>query len=314
MKKYLKAILSTAIAVSFSIGYPAQAVAEGSILQNFLAFIGFKRDVRGKVGSRPKGGGGRGNCPNLAYDNKTKDLQLTAIIPEFQPYSLASLEAKETKVTWSYTIKPRPSLWFYIPYKYDENTQVKYAKLAIIDEDKHLVSKPPFLFQLPQQPGIVKINLPIDLEVNKSYKWFFSIICDENKPSRNPSVSGWIQRLTPNRVGFILAPTEDVFTRINYRNTAKHGLWFDAFTQLAEVYQSANLQNNINIESSEITETENFTKAQDNQIQEDWLEVFNALEFGDENVTSEISKSPIYNLDCISTTDGKKCEESSPVN
>ncbi|NJM74268.1 MAG: DUF928 domain-containing protein [Scytonema sp. RU_4_4] len=306
MKKYSQVILSITIAIIFLIGYPAEALAEGSWLQNFLAYIGFKRDVRGKVGSRPKGGGGRGNCPNLAYLNKAKDLQLIAIIPEAQPYSSSSLASKPAKITWSYTIQQRPNLWFYVPYKFDEETQVKFAKLALIDEDKRLITQPPFIFQLPQQPGIVQVKLPIALEVNKPYKWFFSVICDDNKPSRNPSVSGWVQRVPPNQAGFVLQPSEDVFNRINYRDIANYGLWFDAFTRLAEVYQLSNPQNSI--DSS--VNSENFTKTKslDNQIQEDWLAVFKGLELDDENIISEISQAPIFKLNCVSKTDGSKCE------
>ncbi|MGI2909416.1 DUF928 domain-containing protein [Tolypothrix sp. VBCCA 56010] len=289
------------------ISNPPPILANTTFWQNVLAYLGFQpRKVKGTPEDHGTDGGGRGNCPNLAlaYDNKFKDIQLTALIPEVQPYPSSSLTPKSAKIIWSDTIKQRPNLWFYIPYKYDEKTQLKFAKFALIDEDKRLVTQPPFLFQLPKQPGIVQVKMPINLEVNKPYKWFFSIVCDENKPSRNPSVSGWIQRILPNKAGFVVEPSEDVLARISYRDIAKRGLWFDAFTRLAEVYQSTNPQSYI--QSS--VKSEKFTKSLDNQIQEDWLAVFKVLELGDDQITSEISKSPIFKLDCVSRTDGRKCE------
>lgn len=294
MNKASKVIFSSIIAVIFLISYPAKALAIFSFFLSWFNSPSVKEDLEGKIGSSPKGAGGRGNCPNLAQDK-----QLIALIPAYTPETQES-----SKAVLSYTIKQRPNLWFYIPYKYDEKTQVKFAKLALIDEEKHLISQPPFLFQLPQQPGIVQVNLPINLEVNKPYKWFLSIVCDENKPSRNPSVSGWIQRILPNKAGFIVEPSEDVLARISYRDMAKNGLWFDAFTRLAEVYQSTNPHSYI--QSS--VKSENFTKSLDSEIQEDWLAVFKGLELGDDKITSEISKSPIFKLDCVSRTDGRKCE------
>jgi hypothetical protein len=301
--QFFKPILSSTIAVTFLISYPSSSLAEQSWLQTALAYLGFKpRDVRKTPSGRSKGGGGRGNCPNLAYSGK--DKQLIALIPEVQPYSSSfATQKSSSKIIWSDTIAQRPNLWFYIPYKYDETTQLANAKLAIIDEDKHLVTKPT-LFRLPKKPGIVEVKMPINLEVNKPYQWFFSIVCDENKPSRNPSVSGWIQRVPLNKAGFVVEPSEDVLAQISYRDIANYGLWFDAFTQLAEVYQSTNPQDYI--QSS--VKSEKFTKSPDNQIQDDWLAVFKVFELGDEKITDEISKSPIFKLDCVSTTDGSKCE------
>jgi Domain of Unknown Function (DUF928) len=301
--KFFKPILSSTITVVFLIGYPSSSLANQSWLQTALAYLGFKpRDVTKTPPGRSRDGGGRGNCPNLAYSGK--DTQLVALIPEVQPYfSSSATQKSSSKTVWSDTIEQRPNLWFYIPYKYDERTQLENAKLAIIDEDKRLVTQP-ILFRLPKEPGIVQVKMPINLEVNKRYKWFFSIVCDENKPSRNPSVSGWIQRILPNKAGFVVEPSEDVLARISYRDIAKYGLWFDAFTRLAELYQSTNPQNYI--QSS--VKSEKFTKSLDNQIQEDWLAVFKVLELGDDQITSEISKSPIFKLDCVSRTDGRKCE------
>ena len=302
--KSFKPILSSIIAAIVLLNYPATTLAEGSWLQSFFNSIGIRRDVRGKVGSRPKGGGGRGDCPNLVYERKGNDTQLIALIPEIEPYPVSSKpkEQKVTKIAWSYTIKEKPSFWFYVPYKYDEQTQVKFAKLAIIDEEKRLINRPPIIFTLPKEPGIVQVqvpmNVPMNLEINKSYKWFFSIICDENKPSRNPSVSGWIQRIQPSQAGFTLKSSEDILSRISYRTLASYGLWFDGFTRLAEAYKPTNIPSytETSVNSRIFTNSLN-----NNNIQEDWLAVFKELELSD-----EIAKAPIFKL-CAST-DGGKCQ------
>lgn len=291
MNKSLKIILSTTTTAVFLLSYPAEVLAKRSWVKNFLAFIGIKRNVRGKVGSRPKGGGGRGNCPSLASIGK--DIQLIALIPEANiseskpDFSSLGTKKSSSKVVWSDTLKHRPSLWFYTPYKYEERTQVKFAKLALIDENKRLVTRPPFLFQLPKESGIVQVQIPINLEINQPYKWFFSVVCDENKPSRNPSVSGWIQKVSSNQAGFVLETSEETLTRIDYPYLAERGLWFDAFTRLTEVYQATIPATDIN---------------------EDWLAVFQALELGDDQTTREVSQAPIFKLNCVSRTDGSKCD------
>ncbi|MGH7999446.1 MAG: DUF928 domain-containing protein [Brasilonema sp.] len=221
--------------------------------------------------------------------------------------SLKSISQQFSQVTWiwSDTLEEKPSLWFYIPYSYNEQSQLEYAKLALLYESKGLVKETPILFKLPKEPGIAEVKLPISLEVNKPYKWFFSIVCDEKKPSRNPSVTGWIQRISRDKSVFPVEPSNALISR-RYYIYARSGLLYDAFTWLVKAYEPIR-QPNQNLFFS------NFGNYQET-IKQDWFDFFKELDLIDENdednkssennketernkIVDEIAKSPIITLE-----------------
>lgn len=296
INKSSKVIFSSIIAVIFLLSYPAKALAMFNSFTKWAAgVVGVEQDVGGIVGGRGKGGGGRGNCP---VDTAENDKQLIALIPPLEgetnepssktDKSSSKNDKPSSKVVFSHTIEEKPNLWFYIPYEYNEKSQLQYAKLAIIDEEKRLVTEP-MILRLPDDASIAQVKLPINLEVNKKYQWFFSIVCDEKKPSRNPSVSGWIKRIPPDEVNVPPQPSNENFPLFDYRKFAASGLWFNGFTRLAEVYQSRILSNN--------------PQFSDHKIQEDWVEVVKELLWDDkgnknnEEIAKEILQIPILELD-----------------
>ncbi|MEH2285140.1 MAG: DUF928 domain-containing protein [Nostoc sp.] len=293
--RWFRAIFSSTLILIFLTSYAPPTLAS-TFIDSFLAVFGFqKRNPKGVAASRPTGGGGRGECSNLASIDT--DKQLTALIPQIeissQPLSLSSSSSVELKsylksnslpqkvllssntidkksktvLLWSKTIEEKPTLWFYIPYKYDEQSQLEYAKLALIDEDKHLVEKPIY-FKLPKKPAIAQVRLPISLAKGKAYQWFFSVLCDENRPSRNPSVTGWIERVEQNNRKFV----ESSQAYIYY---ARLGLWYDGFTRLAKVYQLTKNQN-------QNQSYPNFRNDEATRIQEDWFNFFKTLQLSDD--------------------------------
>jgi Domain of Unknown Function (DUF928) len=322
--KLFKSIFSTTIVVIVVIGYPPPSLA-ASLWQNVLIFFGFrKRDVRNPSASRFQGGAGRGECPKLAYEDTNTDKRLIALIPsikqpklpsslitsspETQKSSLKLSSQEVDEVVWFSrdTIEEKPSLWFYIPYNYNEESQLEYAKLALVDEDKHLVKETPILFKLPEKAGIAQVKLPISLEVNKQYKWFFSIVCDENKPSRNPSVTGWIRRVLPEKS--VSAVGQSKIPAVRYRVYAHSGLLYDAFTWLVKAYEPIK-QSNENLFSS------NFGNYQET-LQKDWFDFFRELDLSDESsqsderdkIVNEIAKSPISTLKCVQKSNNQICD------
>ncbi|MEO1391414.1 MAG: DUF928 domain-containing protein [Cyanobacteria bacterium J06634_5] len=49
---------------------------------------------------------------------------------------------------------------------------------------------------VPRQGGLAEIsfeNLGLMLDAGEFYHWYFSIICDEKRPTRNPSVDAWVK-------------------------------------------------------------------------------------------------------------------------
>lgn len=305
----------------FLVSYPSPTLA-ANIWQDILSYLGYQqRDVLGVADSRANGGSGRGECPNLAYEGTNTDKRLIALIPPIKQSSSSSSEtlksiSKVTRIS-SNTIEDKPSLWFYIPYSYNEQSQLEYAKLALLSERKGLVRETPILFKLPKEPGIAEVKLPISLEVNKPYKWFFSIICDENKPSRNPSVTGWIRRVQPEK-SVLAVEQSNTIPAVKYRIYAHSGFLYDAFTWLVKAYEPIKQPD----QNSFVSNSDNYQEP----IKQDWFDFFKELDWIDENdedqkrdennkiseknkLVDEIAKSPILTLECVQKSTNQKCNQ-----
>lgn len=326
-----KTVLNSTIIMVFLVSYPSPTLA-ANIWQDILSYLGYqRRDVLGVADSRANGGSGRGECPNLAYEGTNTGKRLIALIPPIKQSNLLSSPSSSSSETlksslksisevtwiWSDTIEEKPSLWFYIPYSYNEESQLKYAKLALLYESKGLVRETPILFKLPKEPGIAEVKLPISLEVNKPYKWFLSIICDENKPSRNPSVTGWIQRISRDKSVFPVEPSNPLLSR-RYDIYARSGLLYDAFTWLVKAYEPIKQPN----QNPFVSNFDNYQEA----IKQDWFDFFKELDLINENdeddkrdennkineknkIADEIAKSPILTLECVQKSTSEKCNQ-----
>ncbi|MHC5716704.1 MAG: DUF928 domain-containing protein [Nostoc sp.] len=293
------------------IGYPSQAVAQiqsPDLFQIALERIKSLFVPPTKLGTpvgRTRGAAGRGRCSTIATSPSNEfnidEFTLTALIPSIQK-SLNRVEqlpkSDLSQVVWGKTLEAYPSFWFYIPFVYKES-ELEYAKFVMLDEDRHIVVGPIF-FQLPNKvdvagkPSIAKLTLPANLkplEINKQYNWFFSIICDERKPSRNPSVTGWIQR----KALPVLAPQ-------NYLYYARSGIWYDAVTLLVESRRTA-LQAQIEVVSPS---SENLLATPQPQIQEDWVSLVRSVPWSiklDEDLSYEIANAPIVELTPVLETE-----------
>ncbi|MGM3305138.1 DUF928 domain-containing protein [Anabaena sp. WFMT] len=300
--KLFRALLSSTLVIIVLISNSSQAVGADNLFATILENIfGYKqRDEKRVAPGRSRGGGGRGECLNLAFTGT--DKQLTALVPaidlsgsssqsENQKTSEKSELASKRFSVKTYTYDEKPTLWFYIPYTYDPKLQLEYVKLTLLKEDKTPVTKKPIYFQLPKQPGIAQVQLPISLEPNKPYQWFFSVVCDENKPSRNPGVTGWIERRLLPPDNFIVKPSDAILSRRKYYfYYAQSELWSDAFTQLARAYQLTKQQNQGLYSSNFITEAR--------EIQNDWLNYFKILPLNEDEaepnkIAEEMANSKI---------------------
>jgi Domain of Unknown Function (DUF928) len=102
----------------------------------------------------------------------------------------------------------------------------------LLDKNQKMIGKP-VRFKLPEdttnRPVLGKLTLPKTLgplEDGEEYNWYFSIICNQQKPSRNPSVSGWIEKLESS----VYPPT--------YLYYFDKGIWYDAIARLIESQDS----------------------------------------------------------------------------
>lgn len=168
--------------------------------------------------------GGRGNCPEVI-------IPLTALLPVAAPTSNSDEPPRDMVLT------DRPTFWFYVPYS--PNFRLT-AEFVLIDSNENDVYATTFL--LKERPGIIGIPLPqkvSPLQVNQSYTWVFSMICDPNNRSGDVSVYGTIERISvPSTLQTQLtqARTIQEKTILHTRN----GLWNEAVTNLARL-QRANL-------------------------------------------------------------------------
>ena len=198
---------------------------------------------------RERGGAGRGpHCPSV-------DIPLTALVPSAEMQREAS-GAIPVKYVWVYgqTVEEQPTFWFYVPYNAEN---VKTAKFTLLQANSYYVREPvlqepikPIEIALAETPGIIKFRLPYKLEIDKPYNWYFSIICDPQKPSRNPGVKGWIQRVekSPELVKDLetLPPVQ------KYLAYGERGIWFELITNLAESYQSHQGDKTLRLEWNEL--------------------------------------------------------------
>ncbi|MFP5272843.1 DUF928 domain-containing protein [Coleofasciculus sp.] len=168
-----------------------------------LTFISKEAQAQGfgKPPGSSKSGGVRGEC--FAAD---RERPLIALV-----------DGSELVLT----TQTHPTFLFYVPYSYrtqeGENYGVTTAEFELLDEQENSVLKhQKIVVSLPENPGLVKIALPHTetvLEPDKEYFWIFRIICDINDNTANPSVSGWIKRVS-------MGSSENV--------------WFDRLEQLAQ--------------------------------------------------------------------------------
>ncbi|MEL6439177.1 MAG: DUF928 domain-containing protein [Cyanobacteria bacterium J06621_8] len=99
--------------------------------------------------------------------------------------------------------------------------------------------KPIYTQELTPEPGIVALKLPNNsnpLEVGKTYRWTVTVICNEEKPSRNLFAQAWIERVPATNIKHHSTSVR-VFCTENY---AQMGLWYDALHCAHLRYQSGN--------------------------------------------------------------------------
>jgi Domain of Unknown Function (DUF928) len=224
-QKWQKILALTLVMVLSSyLCFPLQPTAAANPVADFFQRIRtvFAPPSTSPAGRR-KGGGGRGPlCP------ASRNALVKALMPPQSTSDSLSWTTRKrlppngSEFVWGRTTEEYPTVWFYVPY---EAGTLKSAKLVVLDADKQLLPNYPLLINLTGTPGVMSVRFSYPLELKKQYAWYFSILCSTDKPSRNPSVRGWIQRVEP-----IAADT--------YQTYAENGIWYDSVTNLLSHYQN----------------------------------------------------------------------------
>ena len=174
-----------------------------------------------------------------------------------------------TEVVGGFTRTEQPTFWFYVPHVPNPDIgsgQVGVARFVLserIDDglDNNPDSRPVLwdeliAFELFNHPRLIEYTLPYALETNKHYEWYFSVICDAEKPSRNPAVRGWIERAdaSEDRIWF-----ENLDTLINARRSLVSGRRRDiqeAWTEVLDTFDISESSRFALLESTDILHRE----------------------------------------------------------
>lgn len=169
----------------------------------------------------PKGisktGSVRGGCP--AIDTKLENRKLMALVDASDP---------------TLTTQLRPTFWVYVPFNRTED--VTTAEFELFDEDMNpVLANNKIAIALPTQAGLARFTLPVTekpLAVGKEYFWVFRVVCDQDDRSGNPSVSGWVKRISPE--ASLVQRLKAVPKVDQYKVYAENNIWLDQINLLAQ--------------------------------------------------------------------------------
>ncbi|MEH2438491.1 MAG: DUF928 domain-containing protein [Nostoc sp.] len=149
---------------------------------------------------------------------------LTALVPFTE-------EANSVINVWGQTTEEHPSLFFYVPYTKDLPYAVEFV---LQDQDLKDIYKE--AIALPNKPGVIRVSLPISapaLALNKQYRWFLTVNCDNQENSPPTFVEGVIQRIELKPATLKELQTREPLKR--YAIYAQNGIWYEALTILAQL-------------------------------------------------------------------------------
>jgi hypothetical protein len=133
------------------------------------------------------------------------------------------------------TVAANPTFFFHIP-----QPTTKAVEFTLQDSDDQVVYETSM--DLSDVPGIVSVSLPREslaspsLEVGKTYKWNFAIVCDTTDRGQDIVLEGWIQRneLTPTLANEL----EKAAPKDRPSIYADAGFWYDTVASLAQLREA----------------------------------------------------------------------------
>ncbi len=142
----------------------------------------------------------------------------------------ATLIALQPPSQRSFTAAAAPTVFIYI-----SNTNASEGIFVLKDENDHDIGR--ITVALPEQPGIVRIQLPETmmseaLQVGKKYQWVFSPLSSNQSGINTTFVNGWIERIELSLTQVSSLNNSDPLAAVNLY--AKAELWQDALATLAQ--------------------------------------------------------------------------------
>ena len=89
------------------------------------------------------------------------------------------------------TTQANPDFFLYVPFDRNTHNMLLEFDLDVIGADNSRESEIDITLELPEKPGIVQFQLPIEmpLAVGKTYAWTFRLICQGSQPGPEPEPS-----------------------------------------------------------------------------------------------------------------------------
>ncbi|MGD1872590.1 MAG: DUF928 domain-containing protein [Mastigocoleus sp.] len=80
---------------------------------------------------------------------------------------------------------------------------------------------------------VISIKVPINLQFEKNYQWFFALQVDQTLSPRTPYVNGWIQRIQPDEKIIKSMQQKDLLKQA--KAFGQGGVWYDCIATLAKL-------------------------------------------------------------------------------
>lgn len=190
-------------------------VAAQSWWEKFTALFG-KNEQIGDARGRSRGAAVRD--PDLCPYTQTP---LTALVPNRNEVILTS--------------KDKPSFWFYVPYQLTSEPSEFILKFVLQDDKFNDIYSATFVMPDDTEPGILSLQPTAEkaaLEVDKTYRWYFLVYCDDEQQIYEPAfVEGWIRR--GNRLQAQVDNDNQLDLQTQFRTYAESKFWYEAFDTLA---------------------------------------------------------------------------------
>lgn len=199
-----------------------------SLASRLSWIINFKPPSRGRP-AQTHSTGRRGECQNW-------NPPLIALVPLTQKSLNRSSETTVTEdrpEVLGKTTEPYPVFWFHVP---ELPPDIRFAEFRLLNENNNNVLKKRHFIELRRTPGIVGFSLPSteeSLKLDKQYRWSFRILCEPREPSKNPSVSGWVERVELSST--LKSQLEQATERERVEIYAENGIWHETLAFLAEL-------------------------------------------------------------------------------
>lgn len=141
-------------------------------------------------------------------------------------------DLKTEEAEWSQTVSDAPKFLIYLP-----PTSAQMAEFVLKDESENDLYRT--TFPITGEPGIVIFKLPatMQLAINTNYHWYFSLICDPDNLRENVEADSWTRRveLDSNLATYLELDKATALERSNLY--AQAGIWQEALSTLAQLYQ-----------------------------------------------------------------------------